>query len=268
MQDSDDRDRREQLERELELTTAELQRTRRALDHFVSAASHDLKAPLQKVRGFADLLEQEYRAQLGDDGIDYLSRLTRSVTRMERLVDDLVSLARVRTSNTAFAPVDLAAVVRAVLANLHDVLQQTGGRVEIGDSLPTIDADAAQMLQLWHQLVANSLKFRRDGRPPIVRINARILDGENMCEIEIADNGIGFHSRYAEQIFRPFERLHGPQQYEGSGMGLAICAQIVDRHAGTITAAGTPGEGATFAVRLPVRHPNTASSATSAASGT
>jgi light-regulated signal transduction histidine kinase (bacteriophytochrome) len=266
MDNSDEQDRREQLERELEETTAELQRTRRALDQFVSAVSHDLKAPLQKVRGFANLLEQEYRAQLGDDGIDYLSRLTRSVRSMERLVDDLVTLARVRTSRTPFTPVDLAAVVRAVVANLHDVLQQTGGRVEISDSLPTIDADATQMLQLLHQLVANSLKFRRDGRPPVVRLSARVSDGD-MCEIEITDNGIGFQSRYAEQIFRPFERLHGPQQYEGSGMGLAICAQIVERHGGTITAAGRPGEGATFVVRLPVRHVN-GTSATSAGSRT
>jgi light-regulated signal transduction histidine kinase (bacteriophytochrome) len=215
------------------------------------------------VRGFADLLEQEYRAQLGDDGIDYLSRLTRSVTRMERLVDDLVALARVRTSSTPFTLVDLTAVLRPVVANLHDVLQQTGGRVEIGESLPTIDADAAQMLQLLHQLVANGVKFRRDGRPPVVRISARVSDSD-MCEIEIADNGIGFHSSYAEQIFRPFERLHGPQQYEGSGMGLAICAQIVERHGGTITATGKPGEGATFVVRLPMRHVKSTSSSSAA----
>lgn len=267
MDHPDEPDRREPLEHELEQTKAELQRTRRVLDHFVSAVSHDLKAPLQKVRGFANLLEQEYRAQLGDDGIDYLSRLTRSVRSMERLVDDLVVLARVRTSRAPFTPVDLVAVVRAVVVNLHDVLQETRGHVDVSESLPTIDADATQMLQLVHHIVANSLKFRRDGRPPVVRVSARVLDGD-LCEIEIADNGIGFNSRYAEQIFRPFERLHGPQQYEGSGMGLAICAYIVERHGGTITAAGTPGEGATFVVRLPMRHVNGAPSATSATSRT
>lgn len=253
---------RQAVERELRQTAAELARSQRELEQFASIASHELRAPLQKVRAFADLLEQEHRTQLDDEGRDFLRRMTRAVTRMEGLVGDLVTLARARAAEPRFARIDLAAVARAVVADLDALLNDVGGRVDIGASLPAIEADQAQMHQLLHQLVANAVKFRRDGRALVVRIDGRVGVGVvadatavgDICEIEVADNGIGFDSRYNETIFRPFERLHGPQQYEGSGIGLAVCATIAERHGGRITAVGTPGEGATFKVTLPVRH--------------
>ena len=164
------------------------------------------------------------------------------------------------TKAQPFAPVDLAQVAREVVSDLEGRLQQTGGRVEVGD-LPTVEADPTQMRQLLQNLIGNALKFHRPGVPPVVQVHGRVLpatadaDGQprapararSPCE----DNGIGFDEKYLDRIFKVFQRLHGRGEYEGTGMGLAICRKIVERHGGTITARSTPGRGATFVVTLP-----------------
>jgi signal transduction histidine kinase len=257
--------RRQRAQRELQQMAAELRRSNRELEDFASIASHDLRAPLQKVKSFADLLDEEYQPYLDAEGRDVLHRLRRSTLRMQRLVDDLLQLARVRASGRPFTRVDLAGVAREVVSDLEPVLQSIGGRVDIGE-LPIIDADPTQMQQLLQNLIANALKFQRQDVKPRVGIQCCVIAPEEplplngrcaMCELRVSDNGIGFDNKYAERIFRPFERLHGQHEYEGSGIGLAVCAKIVERHGGTIVAHGVPGEGATFLVTLPVRHAST-----------
>jgi light-regulated signal transduction histidine kinase (bacteriophytochrome) len=156
-------------------------------------------------------------------------------------------------------PVDLGAVVRGVLGDLEVRIEQTKGRVEVGQ-LPTIEADPMQMRQLFQNLIGNALKFQPPGHAPVVKIQAQIVktslaEGETdeVCELLVQDNGIGFDEKYMDKIFAVFQRLHGRTEYEGTGVGLAVCRRITDRHSGQITARSKPGEGATFVVTLPVR---------------
>jgi signal transduction histidine kinase len=253
--------RRQHAQQELQQMAAELTRSNRELEDFAGIASHDLRAPLQKIKSFADLLEEDYAPALDDDGRDILQRLKRSASRMQRLVDDLLELARVRAKGRPFTRVDLASVACEVMSDLELALQASGGLMEIGE-LPVIDADPTQMHQLLQNLAGNGLKFQRPGDTPVVRIEATVIEhaagGSPVCRLRVSDNGIGFDNKHAARIFRPFERLHAQQDYEGSGIGLAVCARIAERHGGTISAQGVPGEGASFLVTLPVRHAPTA----------
>jgi signal transduction histidine kinase len=173
-----------------------------------------------------------------------------SSKRMRRLIDDLLTYARVTTRAKAFEPTVLDEVLDGALSDLEVRIEQAQGRIE-RSPLGTIDADALQMHQLFQNLVANALKFHREGVPPVVRIDAR-LEGD-WCVITVADNGIGFDEKYLEKIFTIFQRLHGKQEYEGTGVGLAVCRRIVARHGGSISARSQVGQGATFTIRLPVR---------------
>jgi signal transduction histidine kinase len=169
--------------------------------------------------------------------------------RMMTLITDLLSFARVETRARPFTEVDLNTVAQAVISDLEISIERTQSRVEIG-KLPTIDVDSTQMYQLLQNLISNALKFHRQGGSPLVQVSAKI--NGDFCQISVEDNGIGFNIKYLDRIFKPFERLHGREEYEGSGMGLAICRRIVERHSGMITATSTPGEGSTFIVSLPI----------------
>lgn len=245
-------------ERTADLASANesLQRSNRELEQFASVASHDLQEPLRKIQAFGDRLQTKCADGLGEQGRDYLSRMQASAGRMRTLIDALLTFSRVTSKAQPFVPVDLVATVQEVASDLEDRLQRTGGRVEVG-ALPTLEADPLQMRQLIQNLVANGLKFHRPGEAPIVRIEGRSLASENgatpRCEISVRDNGIGFDEIYLDRIFELFQRLHGRQEYEGTGMGLAICRKIVERHGGAITAESAPDQGATFLVTLPVR---------------
>ena len=173
---------------------------------------------------------------------------------MHVLINDLLTFSRVTSKGQPFVPADLGQIAREVLSDLEVRVEQTGARVEIGD-LPTVDADPLQMRQLLQNLLGNALKFHRDGEPPLVRVAGSVLTdgGPPRARIVVADNGIGFDMKYLDRIFTPFQRLHGRQEYEGTGMGLAVCRRIVERHGGTLTAESTPGEGSRFLVTLPVR---------------
>jgi signal transduction histidine kinase len=170
--------------------------------------------------------------------------------RMQVLINDLLAFSRVATKAQPFAPVNLATVAREVAHDLELRTHEAGGHIDLGE-LPIIDADPLQMRQLLQNLVGNALKFQRDDVPPVVTIGAALNEG--LCQITVADNGIGFDEKYAERIFTMFERLHGRGKYEGTGIGLAICRRIAERHGGTIIAHSTPGEGSTFIVTLPVQ---------------
>jgi signal transduction histidine kinase/ligand-binding sensor domain-containing protein len=247
---------RRRLERLVAAHTAELaeknlrlERSNGELEYFAYIASHDLQEPLRKIQAFSDRVTRQYAVQLDDQGRDYLGRMSSAAARMQLLIDALLSLSRVSSRKMTSEPVDLLPLVREVVGDLEVRIQSTGGRVELGD-LPQASGDAVQLRQLFQNLVGNALKFHRDGELPVVRVSATRGD-DGMLEIRVQDNGIGFEEKDAERIFLPFQRLHGRSQYEGTGIGLAICQKIVERHGGTIRAESSPGVGTSFVLTLP-----------------
>jgi signal transduction histidine kinase len=249
---ADANDQLEDANEALERRAQELGRSNAELEQFASIASHDLKEPLRKVQTFTEQLASREAANLSDEGRDYLARTTAAGQRMQALIDDLLKFSRVATQGRPFEQVDLGTVADQAVSDLEVVIQQAGGSVEVGE-LPPVAADPLQMRQLIQNLISNGIKFHREGVPPVVRISGEVRG--RFAEIRVSDNGIGFEPRYQARIFRVFERLHGRGAYPGTGIGLALCRKIVDRHGGTITAESTPGEGSTFTVTLPVTHP-------------
>jgi len=244
--------------------TAELERSNGELEQFAYVASHDLQEPLRKIQAFGGRLRARCADSLGPQGLDYLERMEGAAERMQALIGDLLAFSRVTSKARPYAAVHLGDVARAVLADLQVRVETSGGRVELGE-LPTIEADPTQMRQLLQNLIGNALKFRRPGVAPVVTIAAAVPEGGArgapaaggpLVELRVADNGIGFDEKYLDRIFTPFQRLHGRGEYEGTGMGLAICRKIAERHGGSITARSAVNEGTTFVVTLPVHHPN------------
>jgi PAS domain S-box-containing protein len=228
----------------------------RELADFAFVASHDLQEPLRKISAFGGLLADEFGSALGEQGNYYVDRMRDASTRMSALISDLLEYSRVTSRGRPFVPVDLVKTFERVAGDLSLRLNETGGTLTLdapGD-LPAVTADATQLYQLLLNLVGNALKFNREGVPPVVTV--RLLPDETVgvpiVRIEVADNGIGFKQEQGERIFAPFQRLHGRDAYEGTGIGLAICRRIVERHGGTISVQSQPGEGTTFAVALPL----------------
>lgn len=242
--------------------SARLERSNRELQDFAYVASHDLQEPLRKVAVFGDRLKNKYGAALEAEGLDYLDRMQKAALRMQSLITELLSFSRVTSKSQPFVPVDLEKIVTEVTADLEARIEQVGGRVESG-SLPIIEAEPLQMRQLLQNLIGNALKFHRPEEKPIVKIEGTILrdkirrelDGtpRAMLRLTVTDNGIGFDEKYVEKIFQVFQRLHGREAYEGTGMGLAITRKIAEHHGGMITAKSKLGEGATFIVTLPMK---------------
>jgi PAS domain S-box-containing protein len=254
---------RKKAEEALAQKANELARSNAELEQFAFVASHDLQEPLRKIQAFGDRLKVKCEGvNLGEAG-DYLERMRNAAARMQTLINDLLTFSRVIRSSQPFVPVDLTAVTREVLGDLEVRIEKNQARVEVSD-LPTIDADPTQIRQLIQNLVSNALKFQPPNAQPWVSIDASLTQGQTgnwngtngndqFCEIRVKDNGIGFDEKYLEKIFAVFQRLHGRSEYEGTGVGLAVCRRIVDRHGGSITAKSQPGKGATFIVTLPVR---------------
>jgi PAS domain S-box-containing protein len=230
-----------------------LERSNQDLEHFAFIASHDLQEPLRKVRSFGELLKADFNPILGERGRDYLLRMQDAAWRMQLMINDLLTYSRASTRPNAYAQVDLSAVAQVVLQDLESLLERTGGAVEL-DVLPTIEADPTQMHQLLLNLIGNALKFHREGVPPRVYVYSQVgVDVAKTVNLFIEDNGIGFDLQHLERMFQPFQRLHGRTEFEGSGIGLAICRRIVERHGGSISATSAPGEGSTFVVTLPLK---------------
>ncbi|RYG69329.1 histidine kinase, partial [bacterium] len=250
-------------EQVLKSTMLQLERSNRELQDFASIASHDLQEPLRAIQAFGDRLQSRHGSQLDEQGHDYLSRVIRASDRMRSLIQDLLAYSRVTTKTLPFTTVELDTVTHAVLTDLSVRVEESGGRVEVGE-LPTLEADALQMRQLLQNLIANGLKFHRDGEPPLVKVYAREPDQEvpdesvAWTQLVVEDNGIGLDLKFAERIFSPFERLHTKNKYAGTGIGLAICRKIVERHGGTIVVESIPGQGSKFLVTLPVQQPEMA----------
>jgi signal transduction histidine kinase len=228
----------------------ELERSNAALDEFASVASHDLQEPVRKILSFGDLLSTAAGAALDGPARGYLTRMLSSAARMRTLISDLLLYSQVSTRVQSFVSTDLARIAKEVIADLETTIAESGGRVEVG-ALPVIAADPLQMRQLLQNLLGNALKYRRTDTPPVVRLSCASPDALNRA-ITVTDNGIGFNEKYAAKIFGMFVRLHGRAAYEGSGIGLAICRKIAERHGGTIAATSSMGQGAMFTVTLPV----------------
>jgi PAS domain S-box-containing protein len=246
--------RRKRDEEELRRYARRLESSNAELESFASIASHDLQEPLRKIRMMGERLAGLCEAELGEQGRDYLGRMIRAGDNMHRLIRDLLAFSRVGMRGEGFRTVSLADPLREALSALELLIEETGAEIVVGD-LPEAEADESQMRQLFQNLIGNALKFRRTGVPPRIEVtgateaNAR---GDRV-RLEVRDNGIGFEPRYHDRIFQIFQRLHGKTEFEGTGIGLAICKKIVDRHDGKIHAHGVPGEGATFVVELPKR---------------
>ncbi len=243
------------VQEKLKIEARKLALSNKELQDFASVAAHDLQEPLRKIQSFADRLRSKSSAALDAETIDYLERIQKSSYRMQTLINDLLDYSRVSTKVQPFAPIDLNQILAQVISDLEIRLEKTKGKVEY-DDLPNVDADPAQMTQLFLNLINNALKFHKPGVPPVVKISSRIIKSKRNysenCEITVADNGIGFDEKYSDRIFTIFQRLHGRQDYEGTGIGLAVCRKIVERHEGSIIAKSVPGEGATFITTLPI----------------
>lgn len=247
---------RKRSEATLSQRASELARSNAELEQFAFVASHDLQEPLRKIQAFGDRLKAKCEGIEVPEARDYLERMQSASARMRTLINDLLAFSRVIRSSEPFVPVNLTQVTKEVLGDLEVRIEKTGAKVELGD-LPTIDADPMQMRQLMLNLLSNALKFQLPKNVPLIKISARTfkaLSGEALCELSVQDNGIGFDEKYLEKMFAVFQRLHGRTEYEGTGVGLAVCRRIADRHHGQIMAKSQPGHGATFTLTLPVHH--------------
>ncbi|HWQ36207.1 MAG TPA: PAS domain S-box protein [Blastocatellia bacterium] len=258
---------RRRAEEELKEIAARLTRSNRELQDFAYIASHDLQEPLRKIQTFGDRLKVKCAEALSADGRDYLERMQSAAARMQTLITDLLAFSRVMSREQPFEQVSLDKLAREVISDLEVLIEKTGGRVET-NPLPVVEADPTQMRQLLQNLIGNALKFHRPDQPPVVTLSSEIISSANgapaLCQISVADNGIGFDEKYLDRIFAVFQRLHGRSEYEGTGVGLAICRKIVERHGWTITARSEPGAGATFIITLPAQAASVAESAAQA----
>jgi light-regulated signal transduction histidine kinase (bacteriophytochrome) len=238
---------RKRAQAALQHTTEDLQRSNRDLEQFAYVASHDLQEPLRAVGGYVKLLQLRFPDKLDAKAQGYISGAFDGATRMEQLIRDLLAFSRVAMRGDPFVPADLEDALRQALRNLEASLTSTQATVA-HDPLPTLSADAGQIRQLFQNLIGNALKFHGE-QPPNIHIGAQSQDGRWVFWVR--DNGIGIEPQYYEKIFHIFQRLHTRKDYPGTGIGLAICKRIVERHGGTIWVESQPGQGSTFYFSLP-----------------
>jgi light-regulated signal transduction histidine kinase (bacteriophytochrome) len=238
---------RQRAEAVLAQRSQELGRSNAELEQMAYVASHDLQEPLRMVASYLQLLEKNYRDRLDANAHEFIGFAVDGATRMQALIDDLLTYSRVGSRVKPLQPTDCTAVVAAVLRSLRVALEESGAQVRCS-ALPTVMGDAAQLTQLFQNLITNAIKFRRD-LPPQIHIHAGLRDG--FWRFSVQDNGIGIAPDYFERIFVMFQRLHSRSTYPGTGIGLAICKKIVEGHGGQIWVESAPQQGTTFLFTLP-----------------
>ncbi|MFG1495475.1 ATP-binding protein [Saccharospirillum sp. HFRX-1] len=246
---------RRSYEQRIQQHNEALERSNKELEEFAFIASHDLREPLRKIISFSRLLLSNDYGNFTGEGQEFTHYIVSAAERMRELLESLLSYSRITSQGRRFIDTDIAQVVEQVKADLQLTIEETNATVEVGE-LSRIDADSSQLRQLLQNLLSNALKYRHPERTPHILIQGEALPDERY-RLVISDNGIGFDPRYNEQVFEVFKRLHGRSEYPGTGMGLAICRKIVDRHNGVIMANGRDQEGTTFIIDLPVRQPQT-----------
>jgi signal transduction histidine kinase len=242
------------LNLELLKTIDHLEATNKELDRFAFMASHDLQEPLRKIRLFSDRLAATYNDLLDESGKMYVNRIQNSAERMQALIRDILTFSKVAAEKKIFTKSDLNAILHDVLVQVEDMAKEKQANIIVED-LPSLYVNPALMQPLFYNLLTNALKYSRKDVTPVVRVRSEGKSGSgnpNYCRIFVEDNGIGFEQQYAEQIFGMFTRLHGNSEYDGTGIGLALCKKIVEDHNGFISARSKVNEGSTFIVSLPV----------------
>lgn len=244
---------RKKAESVLKSYAEELERSNSELDSFASIASHDLREPLRKIRTIGERLAKISENDLSEKGKDYLARMINASDRMHQLIVDLLSFSQVSTRSRPFEPVNLDAPLKDALSALEIAIEEANASI-ISRDLPSVEVDISQFRQVFQNLIGNAVKFAKPDTPPVVEISGGD-HSDTHIEIHVRDNGIGFDEKFAERIFTLFQRLHGRNAYEGTGVGLAICKKIVERHGGTIEVSSSPGEGSVFRIILPREQP-------------
>jgi light-regulated signal transduction histidine kinase (bacteriophytochrome) len=259
-EDITERKRAEEL---LAQKTTELERSNKELEHFALVASHDLKSPLSTIGGFAQLLHERYKDKLDEKAQRALSHIIKGTLGMEILISDLLAYAQVTSSGQSFKPVHCAKIINSALSNLQADIEAHGAVITC-DDMPIVQGDEMQFVQLFQNLIGNALKYRGE-QPPRIHISAKrtsalqpeetALQSENKIGwlFSVEDNGIGIDPVYLDQVFVLFKRLHHGDKYSGTGIGLAICKKIVERHNGCIWVESEPGKGSTFYFTIPDR---------------
>jgi signal transduction histidine kinase len=248
-------------EKALARQAQELARSNEELEQFAYAASHDLQEPLRMVSSYLRLLERRYKGQLDTDADEFIAFAVDGATRMQTLINDLLTYSRIGTRGKPFAPTDSAGVLNQALTNLQVAIEESGATVT-HDEMPTVLADDMQLAQLLQNLAGNAVKFRKPDTPPQIHVGVERSSGDWVFSVR--DNGIGIDPQHFERIFLIFQRLHSREEYEGTGIGLAVCRKIVERHGGRIWVESEPGEGSTFYFTIPDRGPQRWPAGTSA----
>lgn len=248
---------------DLEMKVAALNRSNYELEQFAYAASHDLQEPLRKVRAFGDRLQHRYAKHLDDTGKDYIMRMQGAAERMQNLIEDLLTYSRINKKEKGFERTNMSEVLKDILSDISELTRRTHAHITY-DELPVIEAIPSLIGQLLQNLIINAIKFRKENTEPVIHISSSIKKGKELdqvskifaekeyARIAITDNGIGFDEKYADKIFVIFQRLHGRTEFEGSGIGLAVCKRICEKHHGYISAYSKVGKGATFVIVLPL----------------
>lgn len=248
-----------ELNRQLLENITQLEAANKELDRFAFMASHDLQEPLRKIRMFGDRLYNKYRDHLDEEAVMFINKIQHSGQRMENLIKDILTFSKISIDKEPFVETDLNYLVNEVITELNDEMTSKSATITV-ESLPVLSVNPGLIRPLFYNLINNSLKYCKKDIPPAIKIRSEnqsdyaIANDSQYCRIFIEDNGIGFDQQYAEQIFGMFKRLHKHSEFEGTGIGLALCKKIVEEHRGYITALSRENEGATFIISLPLKN--------------